>query len=346
MTITFLLPGNGPSGGVRCTVIAANGLMDRGHKVRLLVHKAKTLSISTLRNQWLKIRYPGRNDWLPLFKGRVDTFRDLSKCSFESGEIVIAAGLWSCREIRKLTNSSIKKVHYLHGEIPWDVNLMKEAWGENVPKIAVASYLKQRVRDICGQDVLAVIPNGTDAAEYYPTVSENERNGFGTIFENAPHKDPDTILCVLRKLRAAFPTIPQRVFGSSRRPKGIPHKTYIRLPSVEQARAIYSRSLVWILASRSEGFPGPVLEAMACGCAVVATDCGGPRDIIKDGENGFLVEVGNVDEIVAKAKLLLENDKLRCLIVERAKETVKTFNWEASISKLESALQKVAASHL
>jgi glycosyltransferase involved in cell wall biosynthesis len=80
---------------------------------------------------------------------------------------------------------------------------------------------------------------------------------------------------------------------------------------------------------------------MACGCAVVATDSGGPRDIIKDGENGFLVEVGKVDEIVGKVKLLLNNDGLRRRIVKNARKTVKNFNWGSSIDKLEEALQTI-----
>lgn len=344
MKIVFILPGSGSSGGNRCTVVVANRLIKKGHEVRLLVYKPKIFLRPALRSIWIKARYPRTNDWLPLFVGRIDTFRDLTKCGFERGEVILAVGLWSCKEIRKLTGDSIKKVHYIHGEIPWDVKLMNEAWGENVTKIAVASFLEQRVKDICGQDVFAVIPNGIDTTEYYPAVTEDQRNGIGTIFERAMHKDPETILRLLSKLRTVFPAIPQRLFGSSRRSKEISRSIYVRLPSIDEARDIYSRSLVWVLASCSEGFPAPILEAMACGCAVVATDCGGPRDIIKDGENGFLAEVGNVDGIVAKVKLLLDNDELRWQIVKRGKETVQKFSWEASIAKLERALQKVDTS--
>lgn len=343
MKITFILPGSGLSGGVRSTVITANGLIEKGHQVRLLVHEAGIFSRSRLRKQWLKIRYPGTWGELRLFKGRIDTFRDLTKCSFENDEIVVAVGLWSCREIAKLPVDSTKKIHYIHGEIPWDTNFMKEAWSENVTKITVASFLEQRVKDICGQDVFAVIPNGVETTEYYPSVLESERDGIGTIFGTSCYKDPETILNVLQSLRQNHCQIPQHIFGACCRPKEIPPKRYIRLPSIEKTREIYSHSLVWILASRSEGFGIPILEAMACGCAVVATDCGGPRDIIKDGENGFLVEVGNVEQIVDRIELLLEDDALRRRIVERAKETVNRFTWEASIQKLEQALGRIYA---
>jgi glycosyltransferase involved in cell wall biosynthesis len=349
MKVSFVLPGFGRSGGSKVTVVVANGLISRGHHVRLFVHKPNTFSRSRLRNEWLKIRYLRTNDWQQLFIGCVEPFKDLTKCRFENNEIVVAVGLWSCRELSRQNNSNIKKVHYIHGAPPGDVNLMKEAWCENVPKIAVASFLKQKVKDICGQDVIAVIPNGIDTNEYYPSVPESERDGIGTMFSFPTYyKDPDpqTILSVLRRLGKSRPQVPQRIFGACRRPKEVPRVVYTRLPSIEKAREIYSRSLVWVLASRTEGFGLPVLEAMACGCAVVATDSGGPRDMIVDGKNGFLVGVGDVDSIVEKVELLLNDDALRCHVVEESRKIVKKFNWEASITKLEQALQKIDVSDL
>lgn len=80
---------------------------------------------------------------------------------------------------------------------------------------------------------------------------------------------------------------------------------------------------------------------MACGCAVVATDCGGPGDMIIDGENGFLVEIGNVDQIVDRVKLLLNDVDLRMKFVEKSKETVKSFTWKRSVDKLEDVLRSI-----
>jgi len=343
MKIVFVLPGRGRSGGNRVTVIAASGLIERGHQVRLLVCEPKMFSRDKLRNEWLKIRYPGGvDDWLQLFMGSVESFRDITKCSFEKDELVVAVGMWSCREISRVKNSNIKKVHYIHGSSKWDINLMKATWSEDVPKLAVATHLEAEVKEICGQKVLAVIPNGIDISEYYPSVPESERDGIGTVFGCSIHKDPETILSVLRRLRQSLPQVPQRIFGACRRPKEIPRRIYHRLPSVEKAREIYSRGLVWFLGSYSEGFSVPVLEAMACGCAVVATDCGGPRDIIVDGENGFLVEVGDVKQIVDRIKLLLDDAELRRRFVQKSKETVSRFSWDNSVNKLEKVLYSIA----
>lgn len=342
MRISFVLPGGGRSGGVRSTVKAANGLLQRGHKVRLLVNKNYPSIRSQLRNLWLNIYRPNGNDWLDLFEETTQRFNNIKQCIFEDGEIVVASGWWAAGQLRRVKLPGVIKVHHIRGVGFRDADKMRTAWGENVPKIAVASYLEEVIEKTCGQRIMAVIPNGIDTEEYYPSTPESQRDGVGTIFGSGYHKDPKTVLKVLTTLHQECPMTPQRVFGSCRRPKEIPRKIYRRLPSLDQTREIYSQSLVWIMASRSEGLPNPVFEAMACGCAVVATDCGGPRDIIVDGKNGFLVEVGNVEQIVDRVKVLLGDGDLRRRFVEESRETVSKFSWDSSVDKLEQVLDGLA----
>ncbi len=342
MKITFVLPGGGRTGGVRCTVIAGNHLIERGHTVRIVSRRERLGSVDWLRNQWIGLRYPGGGrSWLSSFQGTAELFSDIRACRFEPGEFVIGAGTWSCREIRQVDQPGVRKVHYLHGEVPWDRPAMKAAWGEPVPKIAVASYLDGLVQELCGQKVHAVIPNGIDTAEYFPDVDGSARTAVGTVFGSGRHKDPETVTAILEKLSRVCPNVPQVVFGADPRPAQLSAGTYVRLPSVAAARRLYSRSLVWFLGSRSEGFPAPILEAMACGCAVVATDCGGPRDAIVDGENGFLVPVGDVERMVDRIQLLLNYPATRERMVAGARPAVERFSWKNSIDLLEKALQSL-----
>jgi glycosyltransferase involved in cell wall biosynthesis len=83
---------------------------------------------------------------------------------------------------------------------------------------------------------------------------------------------------------------------------------------------------------------------MACGCGVVATDCGGPRDIIEDGVNGFLVPVGDAAAIVSRVQLLLDDAAIRDQMRLRAQETVGHFTWDKCASELERALGEVVRS--
>lgn len=70
---------------------------------------------------------------------------------------------------------------------------------------------------------------------------------------------------------------------------------------------IISELSIVVLASESEGLPRAVIETMAAKKPVIASRCGGPEEIIVDGETGFLVPVNNAHEIAEKACYLLEH---------------------------------------
>src|SRR5690606_29880659 len=64
--------------------------------------------------------------------------------------------------------------------------------------------------------------------------------------------------------------------------------------------AYMSRAAVYVLSSNLEGLPGSLIQALACGCPSVATDCpSGPREILQDGRVGPLVDVGDAGAMAA-----------------------------------------------
>ena len=334
MNIVLILPGDGISGGVRATVIVGNYLLNRGHAVRIL-YRRSPITIKKIVNY---VNLLNKKKWLADFKGKTDSFKDITKCYFNESEIIIGVGMWVSKQLARLSSLSNPKLQYIHGATPWDIKLMVEALKLSIPKVVVASFLKPIVESFGGGEVLAIIPNGIDRDQYFPSVDNAKRDGIGTIYSSHPAKDPETILRVLEKISKLRPDITIRVFSTEKRPKQIPKSSYFRLPSIETAREIYSKSLVWIVASKSEGFSMPILEAMACGSVVVSTDCGGPRDIIKNGENGFLVPVGDVEGIAKKISELLENPSLLKYMQTHGKETAERFTWKSSIDALENAL--------
>jgi glycosyltransferase involved in cell wall biosynthesis len=74
---------------------------------------------------------------------------------------------------------------------------------------------------------------------------------------------------------------------------------------------IFSAAELTLLCSRQEGTPNVLLEAQWLGCPVVATRAGGAVDAVKDGETGFLVNVGDIDRLVESASRVLETPALR-----------------------------------
>ena len=82
----------------------------------------------------------------------------------------------------------------------------------------------------------------------------------------------------------------------------------VLLPGVVAEPAEWlGRARVFVLSSRFEGFPNTLLEAMAMGCAVVATDClSGPGEIIHHGEDGLLVPPDDVEALTSALDQLTE----------------------------------------
>ena len=97
---------------------------------------------------------------------------------------------------------------------------------------------------------------------------------------------------------------------------------------------------IFALTSRYEGFPNALGEAMACGLAVVSTDCEfGPRELIEHETNGLLVPVDDVDATAQHLNRLMADGPLRAELGERATRVTTTYAidkisqyWEQAIS--------------
>lgn len=73
-----------------------------------------------------------------------------------------------------------------------------------------------------------------------------------------------------------------------------------------------SRARLFVLSSDWEGLPGALVQALACGCPVVSTDCpSGPREILKNGQLGRLVPVGDVKAMASAIEEVLSQKVLR-----------------------------------
>ena len=68
---------------------------------------------------------------------------------------------------------------------------------------------------------------------------------------------------------------------------------------------------VFVLASKWEGFPRAILEAMRAGLPVIASEVGGVRESVRDGETGFLVPPGDVNTLCERLRFLLTSPKQR-----------------------------------
>jgi len=93
---------------------------------------------------------------------------------------------------------------------------------------------------------------------------------------------------------------------------------------------------IFVLSSIDEGLPNVVLEAMAVGTAVVASDAGGTKEILTDGENGYVVPVKSAVALADKIELLLADESLRTRIAMAGLDCVKEkFTIEKNVESVE-----------
>lgn len=104
----------------------------------------------------------------------------------------------------------------------------------------------------------------------------------------------------------------------------------------------YLGASIIAMTSRTEGFGMVLIEAMAAGLPCVAYDCPcGPRAIVKNNANGFLVENGNLDSFVQKIELLIEDENLRMKMGKNAQEGVKIYDLQNIMQQWKSLFKNL-----
>lgn len=100
--------------------------------------------------------------------------------------------------------------------------------------------------------------------------------------------------------------------------------------SHEQVLKLMKNCLFFVLASRAEGLPLVIAEAMACGKAVVATNVDGSAEIVQDGRTGLLVASEDASSLAQALIKLYTNSVMRDTLAAHGKErALQEYNWEA-----------------
>lgn len=110
----------------------------------------------------------------------------------------------------------------------------------------------------------------------------------------------------------------------------------IFLGKQESLEELYSISDLMLLLSEKESFGLVALEAMACGVPCVGTNVGGLPEVIDHGVNGFICEVGNIEDISSKALAVLNNKNIHQQFSNHSIVTAKTkFNADQIVEQYE-----------
>jgi len=223
--------------------------------------------------------------------------------------------------------------------------------------IALTEDMKGEIQKICNREV-SVIPNGIDLDRFQNLSSR----GKGLKVNSAeklilfvgglkPTKGIEYLIQAMSSIRQSETKAKLLLVGQGEEKEGLEHlaknldlSNYVRftggIPNTEVPEYM-AASDVFVLPSLSEGFPNVILEAMASGLPIVATRVGGLPEIIKEGNNGFLVEPKNPQQLAEKVLLILKDKELRKRISKNNEEKAKGYSWESIVDRLEKVYQTI-----
>lgn len=208
---------------------------------------------------------------------------------------------------------------------------------EDAPKYAYAKDVK-------------VIPNPLKLQNKHPSVErENIILGVGRLHEV---KGFDMLISAFAKLNAPEWKLVIAGEGAQREnlerlAKELGVSDRVEMPGlIHDIEFYYKRASIYVLSSRSEGYPGALCEAMGYGCAVVAFDCRtGPKEIISDQTDGILVEAENVDNLANAIDQLIKNPLKRQQMGENAMKISQRLDPDRIEEKWEKSMKDIISSY-
>lgn len=119
-------------------------------------------------------------------------------------------------------------------------------------------------------------------------------------------------------------------------------KTIHLMPATEDIAEEFSKSSLYVMSSRYEGFGLVLAEAMSCGLPCVSFDCPyGPHEIITDGEDGMLAEDGNIKDLAQKMKRLMADVELRETMGTKAINNIARYQPKAIMSQWTNLFESI-----
>lgn len=355
MRITFLLPPLNISGGIRVLAIYADRLSKRGHQIQVLSlpkpQKRFRSKIKSLLTGYGWPASPSVED--SHFDGLAVSVRHLenqnpSVSDFPDADVVFATFWKTGPIVSQLPTTKGVKAIFLQGyeTSPGYENPEIDAvWRLPLRKVVISDWMVKLAKERFGDSEVFHVPNSVDTEQFYsPQRDKQVAPTVGMLYGSIHLKGIDVTNAALELVRRDYPNLRIIAFGAEPVTAALPlpkGAEYHLRPRQETIRELYAECDLWVCGSRREGFHLPPLEAMACRCPVVSTKVGGPLDIIKDGVNGFLVDIEDYNALAARIVQVLNmknSDWKR--MSDAAYITAQGYSWDDATLLLEKCLER------
>lgn len=358
LKVNFILPFgcSRPIGGLRVVYEYANHLAARGDTVSV-IHPRLMRTVEPPRKMYHRLRAalsdlyretvrPKQVSWQKIRPDvRLLYVPSLDSKYIPDADAVFATAWQTADWVARYPTSKGSKFYIVQDFEPFIASLevLQATWRLPLKKITISQWLHDKVTQVeSNADNAINIPIAIDFSVFRLTADIRSRsNRIAMLYSSGPNKDSATGLAAIQKCKELFPDIEVVFFGASSRlrPKAIPEWISYRFNVSERELVeIYNTSRIFICSSFAEGFALPPAEAMACGCAVVSTDCGGNREYALANVNALVSDPGDSEALAKNIQLLLADDALRIELAQRGHEMIQRFDWKTSTDKLHDFL--------
>jgi len=348
MKVTFVVPPDELTGGMRVIVIYAEHLQRRGHEV-------KVVSLAPRRTRHLRV-LPGRRRPVRGFLARstcdvhtLDKCRPVKDVDLPDADVVIATWWGATHWVVRLDPSRGARVFFLqdYGAPGQELERLISPWRLGLHVVTIARWLERLVLEHAPDAQVDVVDNAVDLETFrQPPREMPSRPTLGFVYREAHVKGYDTVLEAYRLARREVPNLRLVTFGPVPRNRLRhlpPDVEYHAGPADAELAGIYGACTAWIFASRLEGYGLPIVEAMACRTPVIATSAGAAPELIERG-GGWLVPP---DDPHAMAKAMVTASGLTPADWESASATahasVRSYTWQDAGDAFERALQRAVS---
>ena len=206
--------------------------------------------------------------------------------------------------------------------------------------IAICPMVKQTLIEDMGisENRIVVVNNGVDTKRFVPAKTNRDDGvtriiSVGTLYWI---KNQLMMIRVISELHNLGYKVELTLLGDGEDRKKIQNmikenkaESYVfMLGSKKNVEEYLKQSDIYVSASKTEGLSLSILEAMACGLPIVASDAGGTKDIVKDGVNGFLFRVDDEDGMKEALQKLIQDKTLRKTYGQRSREIAEQWSAE------------------
>ncbi|MEG4490772.1 glycosyltransferase family 4 protein [Microcoleus sp. D3_18_C4] len=354
MKITFVLPTLSLTGGIRVISIFAELLRKRGHSVFVISVPTPQPSMrqqvkSLLRGGgWISRpeNEPSFFDNLGVENKITDRYRPVEDKDVPDADVVVATWWETAEWVAKLSPSKGAKAYFIQHHEIFDYlpqGRVEATWMLPMHKITISEWLVELARTKYGDDQVSLAPPSVDTKQFY-ACPRNKQSAptVGLMYSTIYWKGTDIALKAFSIAAEKIPNLRLVAFGVDAPSSELPlpaNAEYVIQPDQDKIKDYYSKCDAWLLASRSEGFGLPIIEAMACRTPVISTPAGAAPEILSGG-TGILVRPEDPQEMAKAIESIcqLPNSKWQAMS-EAAYAKVNNYTWEDATDHFEAALE-------